>query len=145
MKKLFQIITFAIAPLLLVGCDTTAERSTDSIAIINEAHGYADIYTAERFEERQASGEKFVVFLGADWCPGCVRLTKEIQANQEVLPAGTAILMADFDIDTELRRDYGAAVKHTAIYFDENGEHVKTKPGVVMQDLLAHLSGTSDE
>ncbi len=145
MKTFYTKALLLFTALLLVGCGTNTEKSTNSIAIINEAHGYADIYTPERLETLQASGEKFAIFLGAEWCPGCVRLTEEIHANQEILPAGTAILTADFDTDTELRRDYGAAVKHTAIYFDKNGKHLKTESGVLMKDLLAHLSGTSNE
>lgn len=142
MKKLLTLAAFAFTPLLLTGCgQSNEEKNTPSVAVINEAHGYADIYTLERFEELQSSGKRFAVFLGADWCPGCVRLTKEIHANQKYLPKDTVILTANFDEDIELRRDYAAPVKHTGIYFDKNGNHLKTQPNVLMQDLVAHLSG----
>jgi len=67
MKKLFQMTAFAIAPLLLVGCGKAAEHPKEPIAIINEAHGYADIYTPERFETLQEERKKFLVFVSADW------------------------------------------------------------------------------
>ena len=96
-------------------------------------------------KELKESGNPFAVFVGASWCPGCKRLTKEIHANQSVLPKGTAILTADFDKELELRRQYGVAVKHTGVYFNADGTHDKTKSGVVFRDFMAHLSNVDSE
>jgi len=68
-----------------------------------------------------------------------VQLVKEIRANQSDLPANTAVLIADVDTDMDIRKEYGVTMKHTAVYFDANGEHVKNQPGVQMDDILAYL------
>jgi len=144
MKSSFFLALFI--SLTLTGCSEPAASNssdTNSIAIINEAHGYSDLYTAERLEGLKSSGKPFAVFVGASWCPGCQRLTKEIHANQSMLPEGTAILTADFDSELELRRSYGVTVKHSAIYFDSEGNHVNTESGVYMSNFMAHLSGVN--
>ncbi len=135
-------LALAFIALTLIGCGApkSADTPKPSVAIINEAHGYADNYTPDKLETLKSTGKPFAVFVGADWCPGCKRLTKEIIANQIVLPKDTAILTANFDNELALRREYGVAVKHTGIFFDANGEHLYTKGGVVFADFMTHLA-----
>ncbi len=141
MKYLLLILTV----LIFTGCGTESTTSTSnqsSIAIKSKAHGYAENYSADRLESLKKSGNKFAVFAGASWCPGCKRLAEQITSNQQILPKNTAILIADFDTELELRRTYGVTVKHTGIFFEADGSHQKTVSGVLMSDFMAHLSNS---
>lgn len=138
-----KLLLLTLASLILIGCGSATNpptTETQSAAVQSKEHGYADHYSAEKFKALQSSGKRFAIFVGADWCPGCKRLSKEILANQAMLPKDTAILTANFDTDLELRRTYGVATKHTGIFFDESGEHIGNTPRVVMNDFMAHLS-----
>lgn len=140
-----KILLLVLASLIVVGCggaNNSSDSEEVSVPMVNGEHGSAQEYTAERLEELKGEGKRFAIFVGADWCPGCKRLTKEIHANQASLPKDTVILTADFDTTLELRREYGVTVKHTGVYFDEEGNHLKTQAGVIFQDFMAHLSDT---
>jgi len=104
--------------------------------------GVADFSDAT-FTELQTSGQRFAVFLGASWCPGCVRLSQQIREQESVLPEGTAVLIGDYDVEKEFGGEYGVYAKHTAVYFDENGDHTGTQAGVLFADIMNHLRGES--
>ena len=59
----------------------------------------------------------------ATWCPSCVTADKGISGAE--IPDGLTILKADFDSETELRKQYGVTSQHTYVQVDADGNLVK--------------------
>lgn len=83
--------------------------------------------------------EPFVLFFHANWCPICRRMEKEIAADLENYPKGTRFLKADFDTETELKKEFGIKVQSTVIVFDESGEVIYTAQDPALDDLKAAI------
>ena len=64
-----------------------------------------------------------VLFFHASWCPSCVAANKGISAG--TVPEGLTILKADFDSETELRKQYWVTGQHTFVQVDANGNEIK--------------------
>ena len=83
-------------------------------------------YTAERFVQLQGQ-QKFALYFAADWCPSCRATKQAITDNPEEF-AGVTLLEIDYDNSKELKKQYGIVSQHSFVFFDANGEVVKTKP-----------------
>ncbi len=70
--------------------------------------------------------QAYAVFFHASWCPTCVKMEKDIEANLPSLPAGTVILEANFDNETALKKQYGISTQSTVVIINAAGEQVKT-------------------
>ena len=77
-------------------------------------------YSAEAYEELKGN-RPFAVFFHADWCPTCVKMEANIQAELASFPAGTNILVASFDDETELKKEYGVTSQSTIVVVDAGG------------------------
>ncbi len=124
---------------------TTQTQTPPPQPIISTQHGYVDTFTPEKLAELQASTQPFVVFVSADWCPGCVKLVQELYAQQDLIPAQTAVLVADFDTHTTFKEQHDVTVKHTAVYFDTTGTATEVVTGVDLQDLTTYLQSARAE
>ena len=108
-----------------------------------KAHGVVADLTENSLQTALNSGHKFVVFIGADWCPGCVRLAKQIRKKPEMIPENATILIGDYDADKEFNDAYGVNQKHTGVFFDAAGEVVEVMPAVLFRDMLQFLDDES--
>jgi len=64
-----------------------------------------------------------VIAFFASWCPSCVAADKGITAG--TVPEGLTILKADFDSETELRKQYWVTSQHTFVQVDADGNEIK--------------------
>ncbi|MFW5702920.1 MAG: thioredoxin family protein [Candidatus Dojkabacteria bacterium] len=79
-----------------------------------------------------------IIFFKSDWCPTCSVLDRDIKENLADIPQGTIILEADYDDETELRREYGVTTQHTLILVDQNGDEIKKWAGSFnLKDVLS--------
>ena len=107
----------------------TGEKMMDGAGVYEE-------YAAEKV----AANDGAVIFFGADWCPTCRALEKDIQENVGSIPAGVAILRADYDAETELKKKYGVTTQHTLVQVDANGEKISLwRGGNTLDTVLAKV------
>ena len=77
-------------------------------------------------ENRQAlAGKKHLIFFYANWCGTCKAWDKKLKNGLANMPAGTAILKADYDNDTELKKEFGIASQSTAVFINADGSVAK--------------------
>jgi len=133
MKSLLLLVPL----LILAGCqtqtqntqtlDTNTKVSQTAENILEQTiernaldSGKYEIYSAEA--RTAVAGEPHVVFFHANWCSWCRARDKEIIAAIDALPANTRILKANFDKDTDVRKEYGVTAKDTFVFVEANGE-----------------------
>lgn len=95
-------------------------------------------YTASQFADLEGS-QGFAVFFHADWCPTCIGLEKDLEANIGSFPRGAKILEANFDTELDLRKKYGVNVQSTVVIIDKNGNEVKTLAAPSAAEIKAEL------
>ena len=69
--------------------------------------------------------EPFALFFHAEWCPTCKALEADIDELISTFPKGSTVIMANFDTETELRKEFGVNVQSTVVIIDEQGEKVE--------------------
>ena len=82
------------------------------------------------------SDTKRVLFFHATWCSTCNAFEREIEAQG--VPEGITIVKANFDSDTDLKREYGVTVQSTFVLLDDQDQSVMSWP------FGQGLSGISD-
>ena len=87
-------------------------------SVITEGEKIAE-YSAE--EKASLAGQKHLLFFYADWCPTCLRWKKSIEENLSELPATTRILIADYDEETELKKEFKITTQSMAVFINEDG------------------------
>ncbi len=88
--------------------------------MVLEAPAY-EAYTPEKLAEYKGN-QPFVLFFHASWCPICRRIEDDLKANLDSYPDGLVILEADYDDETELRKEYKVTRQYFFVMFDEDGE-----------------------
>lgn len=73
-----------------------------------------------------STDSKRVLFFHATWCTVCNAFEREIKA--EGVPEGITLIKANFDNDTDLKKEYGITVQSTFVLLDENNEAVRSWP-----------------
>ena len=61
--------------------------------------------------------------------------------NHSWVPEGQTVLIADFDAEIPFRQKYGVTTRQTGVYFDAEGNHVRSQMGVLFPDILGFLEG----
>jgi len=96
-------------------------------------------YSAETLEQLKGS-QPVAVFFHAEWCPTCRGMEAEINENLANLPAGTVILKADYDTETELKEQYKIVIQSTIAILDKDGNHVDTLAGATSSEIVEALN-----
>lgn len=86
--------------------------------------------------------EPFALFFHASWCEVCRRVESDITKDLANFPAGTKILKANFDTETELKKTYGITVQSNIVIIDKNGNPTVTLPGPSNAELIEAISAT---
>ena len=131
MKKILNIAFLLIVSLVFSGCKPLQNSpDTVDIPVMKEDIGHYEAYSRERFVQLQEK-ERFALFFHAPWCPTCRALEKNILADLTVFN-GHTMLKADYDNETELKKEYDVIVQTTVILFDEDGyvAHKKLNPSL---------------
>jgi thioredoxin-like negative regulator of GroEL len=132
---------------------TNASAKTETAAPIEKNAAYV-IYDEKVETMRQ--GNRHVLFFYADWCPTCVQWEKNLTGDFMNITGNAMIIRADYDKETELKKQYGITAQSTAVFIDENGELVEkvTEPSVakinefftaVMKDEALTLAETKTQ
>ncbi len=153
-KKLWVVLVTGLSLIALAGCattqptsqeetesqaveqspevivDATAEETTeqDDTSIIQTTDANAWLYanySQVAVDEALADGKKVALFFHATRCPSCRNLDKEINQNLNELPEGTALFKLDYDVETELRQQYGVTMQHTIVVIDADKNEVE--------------------
>ena len=116
--------------------DSDAESAIDSVrATIHEelreqtsstasAGSYID-WNQTGFDQaafEAESDQQRWIYFHADWCPDCVALNTDIEANLEDIPEGVLIYKISYDDNQDLRQRYGIPRQSTIIAIDSEGE-----------------------
>jgi thioredoxin 1 len=135
MKKLLLMLS---ALLLLAGCTGTAP--TPPSQPLTGGATYED-YSEERYDELK--GQKpFVLFFHAAWCSECRSIEKELKANLHTYSKEIIILKADFDSETELRKELNVKVQTSFVIFDSAGNVVVNKPIFHAEEVIEEITKT---
>lgn len=101
------------------------------------ASGSFETYSADKVTA--ATGD-VIIFFHATWCPSCRALSGDIESNMSAIPAGTTILKADYDTETELKKKYGVTTQHTLVQIDKDGTLIKKwSGGSKLANLLSEI------
>ena len=71
--------------------------------------------------EAESDQQRWIYF-HADWCPDCIALNADIEANLADIPEGVLIYKISFDDNQDLRQRYGITSQTTIIAVDSEGE-----------------------
>ncbi|HMO78215.1 MAG TPA: thioredoxin family protein [Candidatus Paceibacterota bacterium] len=117
--------------------ETTQPSEVTEVEVTQNVSGAYEVYSAEKLA---AAAGDVVIFFNATWCPSCRALKADIEANLSAIPAGTTILTADYDTETELKKKYGVTTQHTLVQVDTNGNLIKKwSGGSKLENLLAEV------
>lgn len=94
------------------------------------------------FKEYEASKERFadadvVLFFNANWCSTCKIARDNIESNLESIPSNLAIVVVDFDNETDLRKKYGVTIQHTFVQIDKDGNLLAKWAGSTTAEEIA--------
>jgi|GEM_PF-1892399 hypothetical protein len=95
------------------------EEETTSEEIAYVAPRFVD-YTEDVYAASVGT-EPTVLFFHANWCPTCVLMEKNINAELSDFPDGTNIIQIDYDNSTDLKTEYGVTSQSTIIILDASG------------------------
>lgn len=85
-----------------------------------EAASYVD-YSAEKRSAYQGN-KPFAIFFHASWCPICREIADALKEDLNTYPDGVLILEADYDTETELRKEFNVTRQYWFVVFDAEGE-----------------------
>ena len=152
MKKGLLAIILTLALTAFIGCTTEEETAMDEMAEEMmaehaetempsekmEAEAPADLevaaygtladYSADTLAELKGSAP-VALFFHAEWCATCLGIEADLEENVSNLPKGTTILTADYDKETELKKEYGVTMQSTLVFLDSDGNAVETLQG----------------
>ena len=70
---------------------------------------------------------KTIIFFHAEWCPSC--RASDASILKWSVPAGVAILKANYDTEEDLKKKYGVTYQHTFVQVDSSGNLIKKWSG----------------
>lgn len=86
-----------------------------------------------------AAGGPTVVFFNASWCPSCQATMRELNGRWEEARPGLALVIADYDKETGLKRRLGVTYQDTFVQVDEAAERVGIWNGGGLAGLNANV------
>ncbi len=87
----------------------------------------------------QAKGQ-VVLFFHANWCPTCIAVNKDIEANLKNIPADLTILKTSYDDEKELKELYGVTAQHTFVQVDNTGKLIKKwRGGTTLAEVVSQI------
>ena len=78
-----------------------------------------------------------VLFFNANWCSTCKIARDNIESNLDSIPSNLAIVVVDFDNETDLRKKYGVTIQHTFVQIDKDGNQLAKWAGSVTAEEIA--------
>jgi thiol-disulfide isomerase/thioredoxin len=113
-----------------------AESKPASAAKSEQPGSYLTLEEYESFKNRFANSE-VVLFFNANWCSTCKIARDNIESNLDSIPSNLAIVVVDFDKETDLRKKYGVTIQHTFVQIDKDGNQLTKWSGSVTAEEIA--------
>lgn len=87
----------------------------------------------------QAKGQ-MVLFFHANWCPTCIAVNKDIEANLKNIPTDLTLLKTSYDDEKELKELYGVTAQHTFVQVDNTGKLIKKwRGGSTLAEVVSQV------
>lgn len=144
LKKTILLMTIIVGAIALAGCSHEPINAEDPLSFtFTEENTEAPLYTdfSQQLYSELLGKKPFAIFFYAGWCPDCVNLEGKIKANIADFPGGSVILKADYDTESELKKEYGITVQSTVVVIDKNGNAAPTLFGPSVLDLKDAMVG----
>lgn len=79
-------------------------------------------YEGEAAAQRLAADKRVVYFFAASWCPTCKATYEDLKVSAMKAPKDLAIVVVDYDKETDLKAKYGITYQHTYVAIGPMGE-----------------------
>lgn len=113
-----------------------AESETAANVTTNGSGAYISL-ADYRASKELYDASKVVLFFNATWCSTCKKARENLEADLSAIPADLAIVLVDFDSETDLKRQYGITVQHTFVQIDAAGNELSKWSGsLTAQEIL---------
>ncbi len=63
-----------------------------------------------------------VVFFFATWCPNCIMTLTELSQNWDKIDPSITLVVADYDVERDLKAEFGVTYQDTFVLLDEAGK-----------------------
>jgi thiol-disulfide isomerase/thioredoxin len=100
------------------------------------AGAYISLADYQASKDSYASS-KVVLFFNATWCSTCKKARGNLEADLSAIPSDLAIVLVDFDSETDLKRQYGVTVQHTFVQIDADGNKLAKWSGSLTAEEIA--------
>jgi thiol-disulfide isomerase/thioredoxin len=115
---------------------SSAASSTEGEVTSNGAGAYISLADYQASKDAYAES-KVVLFFNATWCSTCKKARSNLEADLSAIPADLAIVLVDFDSETDLKRQYGVTVQHTFVQIDTDGNQLaKWSGSLTAQEIV---------
>lgn len=113
----------------------TSDKASSNVATskVTVESGYTT-YNSNKLVNAQYG--KVILFFHATWCPSCKGLDTDIKNNVGNIPNDTLILKVDYDSNPDLKSKYKVTSQHTLVQVNQNGDLLKTSPGLYQLNTL---------
>ena len=110
------------------------------------SHSEAASQSYITYDQYQASKDtyadsKVVLFFNATWCPDCRAINEALTSDPGKIPAGTTVVIVDYDQHADLRQRYGVTMQHTFVQINSSGDKVRQWASTSTDGLLKELQG----
>ena len=114
--------------------DTQSDPAAE--AVPSGAGAYISLAEYQASKNSYAAS-KVVLFFNATWCSTCKRARNNLEADLSAIPADLAIVLVDFDSETDLKRQYGVTLQHTFVQINSGGsELAKWSGSLTAQEIV---------
>jgi len=114
------------------------EKESKPIADAESAQpgSYLTLAEYENSKDRYSNSD-VVLFFNANWCSTCKIARDNIESDLDSIPSNLAIVVVDFDKETDLRKKYGVTIQHTFVQIDKDGNQLTKWSGSVTAEEIA--------
>lgn len=113
-----------------------AESRSETPAKVGQPGSYLTLKEYEASKERFVDSD-VVLFFNANWCSTCKIARDNIESNLDSIPSKLAIVVVDFDSETDLRKKYGVTIQHTFVQIDSDGNQIAKWAGSTTAEEIA--------
>jgi thiol-disulfide isomerase/thioredoxin len=96
-------------------------------------------FTSEAAAQAMVANGRVVYFFKASWCPTCQALQKELDSKIGELPAGTSVVIVDYDNSSALKTKYAVTYQHTLVQIDATGKEISKWQGGGVAEIVKNI------
>lgn len=104
--------------------EKTEENKAEVEAMEEKMMAKYENYSAEKVSSLKKSGSAYAIFFHAQWCPTCRGMESDINENLAKLSGNTIILKADFDTETDLKKEFNINQQSIVVIIGKDGKEI---------------------